>query len=97
MNAHPKAGNERRRDAVDDPELWRFFRADGRIAAIPAKQEMRLRLLTHLAKLFERGHAYTEDEVNAAIWPLYSDYATLRRYLIDAKLLTRDHGVYRRA
>ena len=31
------------------------------------------------------------------IWPLYADYATLRRYLIDAKLLTRDHGVYRRA
>ena len=97
MKAHPKPGNERRREAVDDPELWRFFRADGRIAAIPAKQAMRSRLLAHLAALFERGRDYTEDEVNTVIWPLYPDYATLRRYLIDAKLLTREHGVYRRA
>jgi hypothetical protein len=97
MKAHPKAGNERRREAVDDPELWRFFRADGRIAAIPAKQEMRSRLLAHLAERFERGRNYTEDEVNTTLWPLYADYATLRRYLIDAKLLTRERGVYRRA
>jgi hypothetical protein len=91
-----KAGNERRREAVDDPVLWRFYRADGRIAAIPAKHEMRMRLLTHLAAMFERERDYTEDEVNTAIWPLYADYARLRRYLIDAKLLVRDHGVYRR-
>jgi hypothetical protein len=91
-----KAGNERRRAAVDDPVLWRFYRADGRIAAIPAKQEMRMRLLAHLAGMFERERDYTEDEVNTAIWPLYADYARLRRYLIDARLLVRDHGVYRR-
>jgi hypothetical protein len=96
MKQHLKAGNDRRREVVDDPELWRFYRADGRIAAIPAKQEMRMHLLTHLAAMFERGRAYSEDEVNTAIWPLYSDYARIRRYLIDAKLLTRDHGVYRR-
>jgi hypothetical protein len=91
-----KAGNERRREAVDDPVLWRFFRADGRIAAIPAKQEMRLRLLAHLAAMFERERDYTEGEINETIWPLYADHATLRRYLIDAKLLVRDHGLYRR-
>ena len=92
-----KAGNQRRREAVDDPELWRFFRADGRIVAIPAKQAMRSRLLAHVAMLFEHGREYTEDDVNTIIWPLYSDYATIRRYLVDAKLLTRERGVYRRA
>ena len=91
-----KAGNERRRAAVDDPVRWRFYRADGRIAAIPAKQEMRTRLLAHLAAMFDRERDYTEDEVNTAIWPLYADYARIRRHLIDAKLLVRDHGVYRR-
>lgn len=74
MKAYPKAGNERRRGATDDPELRRLFRGDGQIAAIPATQEMRLRLR-----------------------PLYADYATLRRDLIDAKLLTRERGAYRRA
>jgi hypothetical protein len=96
MNAHPKPGNERRREAVDDPEPWRLIRADGRIAAIPAKPALRSRLLVHLAALFEPERDYTEDEVNHTSWPLCSDYATLRRYLIDAKLLVRDRGVYRR-
>lgn len=91
-----KPGNERRREAVDDPELWRFYRADGRLAAIPAKRAMRARLLAHLAERFDRGREYSEDEVNTALWSSYNDYATLRRYLIDEKLLTRDRGVYRR-
>jgi hypothetical protein len=92
-----KAGNQGRREAVDDPELWRFFCADGRIAAIPAKQEMRSRLLAYLAELFERERPYREKEINTTLWPLYADYATLRRYLVDAKLVTRERGVYRRA
>jgi len=92
-----KPGNERRREAVDDPLLWRFFRGDGRIAVIPAKPAMRSRLLAHLAARFDRDRDYSEDEVNTVIWPLYEDYATLRRYLIDEKLLTRERGVYRRA
>jgi hypothetical protein len=53
-----KAGNERRREAVDDPVLWRFYRADGRIAAIPASQDMRSRLRRSLidAELPVRDH-----------------------------------------
>jgi len=38
-----------------------------------------------------------EDEVNRILQSVHSDHATLRRYLVDAGLLRRERGVYRRA
>jgi len=34
--------------------------------------------------------------VNRVLQPLHNDFATLRRYLIDAGLLERERGRYRR-
>ncbi len=51
----------------------------------------------HIAGGFTAGREYSEDEVNRILQGVYSDHATLRRYLIDAGLLRRERGVYRRA
>jgi hypothetical protein len=90
-----KSGNARRREQIDDPELWRYFR-EGRLEAFPAARPMRRRALAHVAGTFERGREYTEPEVNAVLLPIHNDVATLRRYLVDEGLLARDHGTYRR-
>lgn len=89
-------GNDRRREAIDDPELWRYVRADGRLAAMPRRRELRVRLLAHLAQRFERGRDYSEADVNRILEGFDADFAMLRRYLIDERLLTRERDRYRR-
>ena len=78
------------------PELAAFFR-NGRLETIPAGRERRHALLVHVAGGFAPGRDYNEDEVNRVLQSVHSDHATLRRYLVDAGLLRRERGVYRRA
>jgi hypothetical protein len=89
-------GNDVRRAAFDGPpELAAFFR-NGRLETIPAARDRRQALLVHVANRFETGREYAEDEVNRILQDVHSDHATLRRYLVDAGLLQRERGVYRR-
>lgn len=92
-----RQGNDRRREAIDDPELWRYVRADGRLASMPRRREHRVRLLAHLAQRFEPGREYREAEVNGILEDFDADFAMLRRYLIDEGLLVRERDRYRRA
>jgi hypothetical protein len=92
----PKGNDVRRASFDGPPELAAFFR-DGRLETIPAARERRRALLVHVAGRFETGREYGEDEVNGILQAVHSDHATLRRYLIDERLLRRERGVYRRA
>jgi hypothetical protein len=90
-------GNDVRRAAFDGPpELAAFFR-NGRLETIPAGRDRRHALLLHIARTFAPGRDYDENEVNRILQGVHSDHATLRRYLVDAGLLRRERGVYRRA
>jgi hypothetical protein len=91
-----KAGNVRRREEFPGPaQLARFFRGE-RLERIPARASDRSALLVHLAGLFEPGREYSEADVNLVLARVHNDFATLRRYLIDAGLLARENGRYRR-
>jgi hypothetical protein len=90
-------GNVRRRDAfAGPPELARFFRGE-RLEAIPSKAPDRIAVLRYIATRFERDRVYEEGEVNRMLARAYDDFATLRRYLVDAGVVRRDHGRYVRA
>ena len=39
--------------------------------------------------LFDKDVIYTEKQVNEIIKNVYEDYATIRRYLVDYKILSR--------
>ena len=84
--------------ANDDEEtvLRTFFR-DGRLREIPAKEGKRRIVLERIAIEFEPGVRYDEREVNAVVGRFFSDYASLRRYLVDGGFLAREHGEYWRA
>lgn len=72
----------------------------GRLKSVPRKPARRGPLLAHLAEtLFHPGRDYTEREVNDALLTVHDDAAALRRYLVEARLLTRtrDGSSYRRA
>jgi hypothetical protein len=90
-------GNDVRRATFAGPaELAPFFRG-GRLETIPAAWPRRLALLAFLAERFRRDRSYREEEVNRMLAATCDDHATLRRYLVDAGLMVRDHGTYRRA
>jgi len=87
------------------PEAWErkvlgaFVETDEgreRLTRIPASRKKRDVILRWLVEKFDRGVDYPEPEVNARIKPYHSDFATLRRELVGARLMTREAGIYRR-
>ena len=76
-----------------DSRLSGFLR-DGRIESMPAKRTRRLLLLGEVAQAFEPGIRYPEREVNRLLGGMFSDYAALRRYLVDDDFLARADGEY---
>lgn len=81
----------------DDPAadvVLRRFIIDGRLVSFPTARGKRRKVLEHIAMTFEPGVRYPEREVNAMLRAWHSDYAALRRYLVDEELLERGGGVY---
>jgi len=79
-------------------KVVRGFLRDGRLVSIPAKPSKRDLLLDVILDLsFPEDRDYEEKEVNMRLALLHPDVAALRRYLVDARLMTREAGIYRRA
>jgi hypothetical protein len=88
---------------VDDrmEAVVRAFVRDGRLTGVPAQAGRRRQLLEHVVQSFEPGRDYPEKEVNAVlrVWTEGGgiDHVSVRRYLVDEGLLTRDGDSYRRS
>ena len=86
------------RRLTDEERVIRAFVRDGRLVSIPAKPRKRELLLPYLLDLaFPDDREYEEREVNQRLALLSPDVASLRRYLVDGGLMSRDRGTYRRA
>jgi hypothetical protein len=86
------------RRLTDREKVLRAFVRDGRLVSIPAKPKKRELLLPYvLEQCFAEDRDYEEKEVNQRLALLHRDVAALRRYLVDARLMTREGGIYRRA
>ena len=66
----------------------------GQLKSVPRQRKKRDVILRYLVAQFEPGLRYAEREVNEIISRTYDDYATLRRELVDARLLARERDVY---
>jgi hypothetical protein len=88
------AGEEHPDASDDDAKVLRSFVQDGRLQSMPASQAKRAVVLDHIVQDFEPGVRYTEKQVNAILVSWYADTATVRRYLVDAGLLSREAGEY---
>ena len=94
--AAPRTARDLEGAAYDRKVLDDFLLPDGGLKKIPAQQKKLLAVLRHLLKEFEPGRAYPEKEVNAILARFHPDTASLRRAMIEYKLMQRDAGVYRR-
>lgn len=76
------------------------FDSVGRLERWPHKYSVQRLALWVLWTRFDARHVYTEREVNAVLkaWHLFGDHATLRRELVEMKLLARksDCSEYRK-
>ena len=70
------------------------FVIDDRLTQIPARLKKRQVILNWLVNKFEFDRRYSEREVNEIIQRHHPEYASLRRYMIENKLMQRDKGVY---
>jgi hypothetical protein len=74
----------------------RSFVRDGRIATIPSRERKRRVILAWLRDTaFADAGPWTEPEVGMRLALIHHDVPALRRYLVDARLLTREGGIYR--
>jgi hypothetical protein len=86
-----------RRRLTEQEKAVRAFIRDDRLVSIPAKPSKRdLLLPVILDRCFPEDRDYEEKEVNMRLALLHPDVAALRRYLVDARLMVREAGIYRR-
>jgi hypothetical protein len=84
---------------VEIENLWekkvlQSFLDGDRIKQIPARQNKQLVVLKWLVDQLEADRRYPEAELNEILKRYHDDYASLRRYLIDHRLMEREKGVY---
>lgn len=60
-----------------------------RLKAFSPKEKKKIVILKKIAEQFAPGKTYTEQQVNGILRPIFDDYATLRRYLIEYGFMER--------
>ena len=72
--------------------LGRVFKPGSQLKLIrfPKKEKEKLVVLKRITEEFQPGKTYSEKQVNGILEPIFSDYATIRRYLIEYKFLSRN-------
>ena len=81
-------------DGAFAEKVKRSFWRDGLIVAMPSQLKKRKVLLDLIARDFQPGRSYTEQEVNFMILDHYDDYCTIRREMVEMGLLRREKGLY---
>ncbi len=98
--APPKPEDHGYSDEGIGSTVRRFIR-DGRLLRLPAQRSRRVAVLEHIAQAFQPGSRYSEKEVDVELraWCAggEADHVTLRRYLVDEGLLSREGGEYWRS
>ncbi|MCP5100102.1 MAG: metalloregulator ArsR/SmtB family transcription factor [Chloroflexi bacterium] len=77
-----------------EAKVRKAFIKDGRLIAIPSRQKKKLAILNWIVQKIERDRRYPEQELNQLLNNLHPDHASLRRYLVDFKLMQRERGIY---
>jgi biotin operon repressor len=79
-------------DAYDRTVIAHYTRPDGSLKEIPAQRKKLEAILRYLARTFEPGRRYSEQQVNEALARFHEDTASLRRELVGYGLMEREGG-----
>jgi len=82
-------------DEFERKVLQHFF-VEGRLKEIPTRPNKQMVVLRRLAEEFAYDQSYPEKQVNEILKRFHPDCATLRRLLVDNRLMTRQNSIYQR-
>ncbi len=85
---------KQREDAYREKVIKSFFEY-GKLKSIPAQRKKQRICLEEIAKSFETGKQYEENEVNEIILRFHEDFCTIRRELICEHIMERNGSVYK--
>jgi hypothetical protein len=92
LNVHRSATMIDERYAITEKErdevISRYF-IDERLSKLPSKEKRKLIVLQHIMRKIEPERKYSEKEINMIIENIFSDYVTIRRYLIQYGFMDR--------
>ena len=78
----------------EEERILRTWVKDGRIVDIPAQEKKKQIITRWLAGQIDPARRWTEREFSEWLGDFNEDYATLRRYLVDAGYMARENGIY---
>ena len=81
--------------STEAKDLAKFIKGE-RLVQLPVAPAKLQLVLTWLVERFETGVTYSEKQVNERLQGHAIDHVTLRRLLIDHRLLVREAGIYQR-
>ena len=84
-------------DEYDRKVLSEFLLPDGRLKDLPMQNKKLMVILRHVQQVFEPGTRYPEKQVNEMLRRFHEDTASLRRYLVDNRMVQRENGIYWRS
>lgn len=78
--------------SANELKIMRTFMEGDRITKLPAKWSKKKVLLRYIFQQLDAETVYSERALNEAIEPVYHDYVTARRLMVDLGWLTRDRA-----
>lgn len=75
-------------------KVLKAFMKRGKLEKLPVQWKKRMIILEEFRKKFVPGRKYSELEINDCILPLYDDYCTIRRLLIEEGMMERKDQAY---
>lgn len=75
---------------AEEAKILSNYIREGKLTVFPAKEKRKLIVLRYIAGLFAAGRSYSEKEVNEILEGVFSDYVTIRRYLIEYGFMERN-------
>ena len=82
--------NDANADEFDRMVVKNYSLPNGRLKELPMQEKKLQAILRHVVQVFEPGVRYNEKEVNEALKRYHHDTASLRRYLVDYKMIERE-------
>jgi hypothetical protein len=77
---------------IDEEKLLKsYFKKDSNncLREFPVKYQKQLIVCKYIMRFLDADRFYTEKEINELLKDIYSDYASLRRYLVEFSLIDR--------
>ncbi len=75
-------------------KVLRTFIKKQKLVKLPVQKKKKLIILEEILKRFKPSKKYTEEEINKIIIPVYEDYCTIRRLMVDEGYMQRNKQFY---